>query len=608
MNIGFRLYFSDRTVYIDRNSLLAQTEGADTVYRTVVHGASVTWRFTPDETGTRISLEIASPNPLGIRRIDSAVFSVDTPQPTDRIYFGGRDMYANETRFPHELGQEQEYVIHCAGLFPDLAARGTLLSGIEPFQNIYGTAVCHHSDGSFTFSAMTEYTDGMAQERYLRTEDAYLCEQITLDRFFTAYREMLPQSHFPMPKLTGWNTWDYYLDKVTPQDIAENVEALKQMPFADALDYIVIDDGWQKGWGDWRENEKFACGLTAVANHIRQAGFIPGIWMTPVGIREDSEPFRAHTDWLCRNERGELLHEMGLYYLDPTHPDAERFILDNYRYQYEAGFRLFKMDYVSPLLHVKKFHDQTATPYGVLAKLVRRVQECTGPDAVVLGCSLPLECGADIAPSMRIAVDIHNHFSHAVWIAQSLAWSWMHNNRTTRIDADFLIVRGEETSCEELIWADGKRNDFAPPPRARQTNRDRFKCRWRHGDQFNAIEAETWANLVAISGGNIFLSDRMSVLNERGIAIIDRALRLAGDTVRPRYLADDLRLPSVWMGDHALLIVNWEDVPRRITVSDMTRDFEADKPCILTDRTLTVTLLPHESFAARYLSSRKKSD
>ena len=601
MKLGFRLYFADRTVYIDRDSLIGAVDGDSTVYHAEIEDIQVTWRFTPYEDGELISLDADAPHPLGIRRIDSAVFTIAPPQAIDRILFLGRDMHSNETRFPCELGTEQEYSINCAGHFSDLTASGILIAGVEPFRNIYGSAVRKNTDGTFTFCAKTEFTEGMAKESALRAETAYLCEQTTIDRFFTAYRPLLPQSHFPMPKLTGWNTWDYYLDKVTPADVEENVAALKEMPFANALDYIVIDDGWQRGWGDWRENEVFSCGLPAVARTIREAGFIPGIWMTPVGIRKDSAVFAEHGDWLCRNERGELLFEMGLYYMDPTHPDALRFIQDNYRYQYEAGFRLFKMDYVSPLLHVKRFYDKTATPYEVLAEMVRQVQACTGPDAVILGCSLPLECGADIAPSMRIAVDIHNHFSHAIWIAQSLAWSWMHNNRTTRIDPDFIVVRGEETSDEPLTWAGGKRNDFLPPPREKQTDRDRFKSRWRHGDQFTAIEAETWANLCAISGGNLFLSDRMSVLNTRGVEIIRKALTLAGEEMRPRYLAEDLRLPSVWMGDRALLIINWEDVPRRITLPDFNRPIRADKPYRSEKNELTVTLRPHESFAAFYL-------
>lgn len=601
MKLGFRLYFANKTVYIDRDSLCGIAEGDSTVYRTVVEGTQVTWRFAPCIGGQRISLDVCSEIPLGIRRIDSAVFSIGIPAPTDRILCLGRDMYGNETRFPCEFGTEQEYSIHCLGHFSNLAGHGTILSGIEPFHHIYASCARKKEDGSFTFCAKTEFTEGMMQETSLSAEQVLLIGNTTIDTFFTAYRSLLPKSHFDMPKLTGWNTWDYYLDRVTPEDIFENVAALRKMPFADKLNYIVIDDGWQRGWGDWTENEAFSCGLDTVAARIREAGFIPGIWMTPVGIKGDVHVFTEHPEWLCKNECGELLYEMGLYYLDPTHPDAEQFILNSYRYQYRAGYRLFKMDYVSPLLHVKHFHDPAATPYGVLSRLVERVRETTGPDAVVLGCSLPLECGADIAPAMRIAVDIHNYFSHVSWIAQSLAWSWMHNNITTRIDPDFLIVRGEETAKEPLNRAERKRNDYLPPIRSRQTDRDRFKCRWCHGDPFSAVEAETWANLVAISGGNLFLSDRISTLNDRGIAIIEQALSLAGEEVRPRYLPEDRRLPAVWEGDRAMLVINWEDVPRNISVPNVRQPFSADKPYTLTEQTLTVTLLPHKSFAARYV-------
>ena len=78
----------------------------------------------------------------------------------------------------------------------------------------------------------------------------------------------------------------------------------------------------------------------------------------------------------------------------PTHPEVEAFVMENYRYQYRCGYRLFKIDYVSAMLKVKVFHDPSATPYGVLNTLMQKIQEATGPDAVLLGCSLPPECGA----------------------------------------------------------------------------------------------------------------------------------------------------------------------------------------------------------------------
>jgi hypothetical protein len=570
------------------------------VYRYEIGRESIEWSFEPYGGGILVDLRVMGKESLGICRIDSAVFELDAPQKTDRVIFLGRGIYENEMRYPSELAAEEEYNSDCVGLSKSLTDKGVLLAGVSPFVNICKAVALKRSDGGFELSAKTEFGDSMKDEKCLAAERVYFSLHRTIDGLLDDYRALIPQSSFDMPKLKGWNTWDYYLDRVTPEDIDENIETLKGMPFANEIDYIVIDDGWQADWGDWRENEKFSCGLKTVADNIKNAGFIPGIWMAPLSVKKDSHWLSEHPEWFCRTADGELLLDMGLYYMDPTHPDAERFILENYKYQYEAGYRLFKMDYISPLLKVKRFCDENATPYGVLSRLVERVKETTGPDAVILGCSLPLECGADIAPAMRMSVDIHNHFSHVVWIAQSLVWSWMYNLKNTRIDPDFLVVRGEETADEPLIWEGGKRNDFVAPPRHKQTDKDRWKSHWRHGDQFNAVEAETWANLVAISGGNIFLSDRMSVLNEKGISIINNAFALAGDSVRPRYLEDDVRLPSVWLGDRGLIIINWDEIPRTISVSGIDGELEAHKCYVLENGELTVSLLPHESFGAVY--------
>lgn len=599
MKLGFRLYFADKTVFVPQDTLVGKSEGAVTVYETTVEGVQVTWKMTGLDKGLCVELSVKSSAPLKLRRIDSVVCTVGVPAEMDRIAFYGNDWLHTEARFPGELGVNREYCADCVGHFTDFTEPGLVMAGIAPFENAFGAGALVGEDQCIDFFAKTEFTKAMAMERELHAEKVFLCEQITMDELYEIYRELLPVSSFPMPKLTGWNTWDYYLNRVKPEDIEENVAALKEMPFADSLKYIVIDDGWQKAWGDWRENEKFACGLGAVADKIREAGFIPGIWMAPLGVLENSTVFTEHQDWLIRDENGQLFFDMGLYYIDPTIPDAEQFVLDNYRYQYNAGYRLYKIDYVSSLLKVRDFYDKSATAYSALRDLMRKVKACTGEDAVILGCSLPVQCGADIAPSMRIGVDIHNHFSHVKWIAESLSWTWMYNDRVTRIDPDFMVVRGEETSTEPLQW-EGGRNDFVPPPKALETDKDCMKRHWRHGDQFNALEAETWANLVAVCGGNIFLSDRMSVLNDRGLAIINQAMAAAGNQGRPYFQKGDQRLPSVWRNEKCLLIINWEDEPctKAVELKAQELGIAFDKAFVVEDGHLQVKLQPHESMLA----------
>lgn len=597
MHLGFKIHFPEKSIYVSAAQLKGEVCGDVTVYKTKVCHVDVVWTHTAHRGGVWIDMAVSSKKTLGITRIDSIVLDVGIPCCTDHITLMGRETTQNEIRFPHELGVGHEYCETAVGLYPTLDAKGVIMAGVAPFQNICQAVACKDNDGRFTFCVKTAYTKEMLDCHTLTTERVYFHPDATIDELFTTYRDLLPQSSFPMPKLTGWNSWDYYLDKVTAADIFENIAALKDLSFAKQLHYIVLDDGWQKGWGEWVENEKFACGLNTIAAKIREAGFLPGIWMAPVGVKEDTAVFQEHPEWLCRKPDGELLYSCHMYYLDPTHPDVRKFILKNYRYQYQAGFRLFKMDFISPLLEVKSFYDKEATPYGVITQLIADVKACTGPDIVILGCSVPLECGADIAPSMRIGLDIHNHFSHVSSISRTIAWSWMYNNKVTRIDPDFIVIRGEETSSEPLK---DDRLDYYAPPRRKQTDIDRMGVIWRIGEQFDAIEAETWANMVAISGGNIFLSDRMSVLNERGIRILENALALAGDEVRPVYLKDDHRVPSLWLGDKALLLVNWEEIPRTVTVTGITRSLVSHKPFTQAGDALTVTLLPHESFAACY--------
>ena len=594
MSFGFRVFFTDKTVFVSAENLVGKVQDNKTVYTTDINDARIVWCIESLETGKLITLSADSEKPLRIKRIDSLVYSVDAFCATDRILFFQGNHSCSTHRYPCELAEDTEYCANCTGLFGDLSSNGTALAMVAPFSNIVG-AGAKKANGRLEYFAKTEYTTGMQKSHSLVAEKVFFAADITISKLYDVYRSMLPQSSFPMPKLTGWNTWDYYFSNVTPEDIFENIEALEKMPFADKLNYIVIDDGWQKEWGEWVENEKFAVGLDYVAQKIKSCGFLPGIWAAPLLMKDCCEGFSDRLDWFCRDENGEFIRSDGqTYVIDPTHPEAREFVLDIYRRLYKYGYRLFKIDYVSPLLMSKSFFDENAEPYAILSKLIYDIKAETGDDVVILGCSLPVQCGADIAPSMRIAVDIHNHFGHVKWIAESLSWTWMYNNKVTRIDPDFLVVRGLETADEPLKW-EGNPNYTAPKRMCDMTEREIFKSRWRQGDQFNAVEAETWANLVSICGGNIFLSDRMSVLNQRGISIIDKAMNSACEECFPRYLSTDTRLPSLFVADDQLVLVNWDDIPVTKTVDAIYGKLTSEKSFVHQNGILRATLLPHES-------------
>lgn len=592
MKLGFKLYFSDKTEYVPISSLTGKTVGNTTVYETTVRGARVKWTFEHIETGDIIYLDVEGDGPLGISRIDSVVLDVDTFSVTDRIPFFGTNSDHTETRYPCELVEDSSYSNNATGLFPTLTSSGMALAIVAPYSNIAGAGVIKHKN-TLSYLARTLFTEDALNYTKLSAERVFYSKNITIDGLFDVCQSYLPVSTFPMPKLIGWNSWDYYEQSITPDDIFENVDFLENCSFKEHVKYIVIDDGWQHDWGDWWANDKFSCGLDHVANRIREAGFIPGIWMAPLRIRKTADMFKDHMHWFCKDDNSPdgVMSYGDMYCVDPTVPEARQYILDSYKKLYDYGYRLFKVDFLIQVVCAKKFYDNTASPLSVLSELMIDIKKATGDDAIILGCSLPPQCGADVAQSMRSGVDIHVHFPHVIWATESLAWTWMYNDRVTRIDPDFLVVRGEETSNDK--W---ERNEkYLLHGRRGDPGGFSLDIRWGNGDRFNAIEAETWANIVAISGGNVFLSDKMTTLNEKGISIIENALKVAQNGCRPMYLEDDIRLPSVWKGETAVLIVNWEEVPEKKTVRGLGKSLTSDKPISVNGEDVTVSLLPHES-------------
>jgi hypothetical protein len=197
--------------------------------------------------------------------------------------------------------------------------------------------------------------------------------------------------------------------------------------------------------------------------------------------------------------------------------------------------------------------------------------------------------------SSRISVDIHNHWPHVLWIMEFLQARFWMNGKLFRIDPDMLVVRGSETSLEE------ETNVFNPwnlvPP-----GKDRFTSRWRRGPVFTYIEAETWANVVVFSGGDLMLGDRLSMLSSQGLELIYSHLQPHTHAAVPLDLGDQ-ELAECWYDSHtdSLLVVNTQpenrvmEFPFARYALNPPQAVSCDKPFTYESGTLQVTLKSHES-------------
>ncbi|MEE2904304.1 MAG: glycoside hydrolase family 36 protein [Myxococcota bacterium] len=149
----------------------------------------------------------------------------------------------------------------------------------------------------------------------------------------------------------GWNSWYDLWDKVSSEDIVANASIAATMlgnwvPNYESELTMVIDDGWQKAWGEWFPNDKFSQGMESLAQDIAQEGWRPGIWLAPLLVDPKSDLAAEHPDWLVMGAA--FLHPIhgNLRVLDVTNPEAAEHLKTTIQRIVGWGYRMLKIDFL----------------------------------------------------------------------------------------------------------------------------------------------------------------------------------------------------------------------------------------------------------------------
>ncbi|MGW6504212.1 glycoside hydrolase family 36 protein, partial [Nonomuraea angiospora] len=231
------------------------------------------------------------------------------------------------------------------------------------------------------------------------------------EEVFGAYTRALATSLGSRERRAGnvWCSWYAYYEGITEAGLAEDIAALKGLPF----DVLQVDDGWEETVGDWEPNAKFPSGMRALAGRIADAGLTPGLWLAPFIVLPGSRTARERPELLLRDERGEPVvagHNWGTGYwaLDLSRADA----LDHVarlisKVVHEWGFGYLKLDFINAgaAPGVRQGGIGREQSYRQALELIRRT---AGEDVYLLGSGailLPslglldgLRSGPDVAP------------------------------------------------------------------------------------------------------------------------------------------------------------------------------------------------------------------
>lgn len=113
------------------------------------------------------------------------------------------------------------------------------------------------------------------------------------------------------------------------------------------------------------------------------------------------------------------------------------------------------------------------------------------------------------------------------------------NERVYRNDLDYLLVRGPETSEDTKL-------NVLLPVKGKYEKEPTDEFRWRDGKDFSYNEAKTWCAIMLMSGSSLFLSDKLSFLNKKGLDMIYKVLQNADFHAATPDIGGKEGLPEIW--------------------------------------------------------------
>ena len=321
--------------------------------------------------------------------------------------------------------------------------------------------------------------------------------------------------------INGWCNWFFTYEHITEEEVIRNAEFASRVLKPYGLEYIQVDEGYQRWHGEWDGNDRFPHGMKWLADRIHMLGLKPGLWLGPYVISEPTDVFREHKEWLLKNPDASLKRvgpwpdensdwarneNPKRYGLDITHPGAAEWMFNLFdKVSKQWGYEMIKIDFVDwSLLSAHHYYDPSVSRAMAYRKGFEIIRKAIGNECHLQDCG-PGPITVGLLDSMRIELDQNYGYGPEVWkqyfnstgSAPAAAKRYYFHKRTWINDADHL--------CMSLL---------------------------------STVQAQAAASLLALTGGNIISGDRLPDLDPVKIEILKKALPSFGEAARPVDLFD----------------------------------------------------------------------
>ena len=321
--------------------------------------------------------------------------------------------------------------------------------------------------------------------------------------------------------INGWCNWFFTYEHITEDEVIRNAEFASRVLKPYGLEYIQVDEGYQRWHGEWDGNNRFPHGMKWLADKIHSLGLRPGLWIAPYVISEPADLFQNHKEWLITHPDGRLKRvgpwpdedsdwarneNPKRYGLDITHPGAAEWMSNLFeKVSKQWGYEMIKIDFVDwSLLSAHHYYDPSVSRAMAYRRGFEIIRQAIGNECHLQDCG-PGPVTVGLLDSMRIELDQNYGYAPEVWkqyfnstgSAPAAAKRYYFHKRTWINDADHL--------CISLL---------------------------------SDCQARAAASLMALTGGNIISGDRLPDLDPVKIEVLKKALPSWGEAARPVDLFD----------------------------------------------------------------------
>lgn len=214
----------------------------------------------------------------------------------------------------------------------------------------------------------------------------------------------------PKERIYGGNNWYYAYGVSSYEEIVRDAKV--QVELAKGIDnkpFEIVDDCWQLASciGPWHPNYKFK-DMKKLADEIRETGARPGIW---IRFLNNTDPEITDDMRILRADKRE--------FLDPTHPQVQKYITNDIKRIKSWGYELVKHDFTtvdmfgdygkdltSVITKIDDWHfyDRTKTNAEIVLDLYRLIKNAA-EDMYIIGCNTVSHLCAGLVHINRIGDD-----------------------------------------------------------------------------------------------------------------------------------------------------------------------------------------------------------